>query len=212
MLLVLDEADAVLVDATMAIVAAECAGADRLDDALVERWLGHRNDVSALEALTAKGFVVDTMEIAAPVVPASTRSTTARSPCSAVPHTLAATAHLSHSYPDGACLYFTFAARPPADEREATYVALWDAGTRAVLAARRHPLSHHHGVGLNRGRFVADALGPAFDVLVATKQALDPHGHPQPGQARSAVPVRRGAVAGAVQRAAPVRRRGMISS
>ena len=30
----------------------------------------------------------------------------------AVPHTLAATAHLSHSYPDGACLYFTFAARP----------------------------------------------------------------------------------------------------
>ncbi len=33
---------------------------------LVENWLHHRNDTSALQALTRKGFVVDTMEIAAP--------------------------------------------------------------------------------------------------------------------------------------------------
>ena len=115
----------------------------------------------------------------------------------AVPHTLAATAHLSHSYPDGACLYFTFAARPPADELEATYVALWDAGTRAVLASGG-ALSHHHGVGLNRARFVREALGPAFDVLAATKAGARPARHPQPGQARAAVAVRRGAVARAV--------------
>ena len=59
---------------------------------------------------------------------------------------LAATCHLSHSYPDGACLYFTFAATPPADDVEPTYVALWDAGQRAVLAGGGN-LSHHHGVG-----------------------------------------------------------------
>ena len=34
--------------------------------ALVDDWLDHRNDTSALQALTRKGFVVDTMEIAAP--------------------------------------------------------------------------------------------------------------------------------------------------
>ena len=79
----------------------------------------------------------------------------------AVPHARAATCHLSHSYLDGACLYFTFAATPPADEVEATYVALWDAGQRAVLAAGGN-LSHHHGVGLNRARFVAEALGSAL--------------------------------------------------
>ncbi len=28
-------------------------------------------------------------------------------------------------------------------------------------------LSHHHGIGLNRARFVADALGGGFDVLAA---------------------------------------------
>jgi alkyldihydroxyacetonephosphate synthase len=43
-------------------------------------------------------------------------------------------------------------------------------------------LSHHHGVGLNRGRFMAEALGPAHRVLVATKAALDPHGILNPGK------------------------------
>ena len=43
-------------------------------------------------------------------------------------------------------------------------------------------LSHHHGVGLNRSRFVAEALGPAHEVLVATKAALDPRGILNPGK------------------------------
>ena len=43
-------------------------------------------------------------------------------------------------------------------------------------------LSHHHGVGLNRARFVSDALGAAFDVLTAMKHALDPTGILNPGK------------------------------
>ena len=50
-LLVLDEGDAHIVDATMRVVAEECAAAEPIDVALVEQWIGHRNDVSALEAL-----------------------------------------------------------------------------------------------------------------------------------------------------------------
>ena len=45
-----------------------------------------------------------------------------------------------------------------------------------------HPGLAAGGVGLNRARFVADALGPAFDVLVAAKRALDPHGILNPGK------------------------------
>jgi len=59
--------------------------------------------------------------------------------------------------------------------------AVWDAGSRAVLATGG-ALSHHHGVGLNRSRFVSEALGPAFDVLAATKAALDPTGILNPGK------------------------------
>ena len=90
-------------------------------------------------------------------------------------------AHESHAYPDGACLYFTFAGHPPPDRRETFYRAVWDAGTRAVLA-RGGALSHHHGVGLNRARFVREALGEAFEVLVAAKHALDPNGILNPGK------------------------------
>jgi alkyldihydroxyacetonephosphate synthase len=182
-LLVLDEGEAGLIDATMAIVAEECerAGAAVADVGLVERWLHHRNDVSALAALTRKGFVVDTMEVAAPWSALPQLFTSVRAAMLAVPHARAATCHLSHSYGDGACLYFTFAATPPAEERDATYVALWDAGQRSALAHGAN-LSHHHGVGLNRARFMAEALGPAHEVQWSLKQALDPNDILNPGK------------------------------
>ncbi len=180
-LLVLDEGDAALVEVTLQIVAAECSEARELSDDLVEQWMHHRNDTTALQALTRKGFVVDTLEIAAPWSALAEVFDGVRAAMLAVPHARAATCHLSHSYLDGACLYFTFAATPPPDEVESTYVALWDAGTRAVLAAGGN-LSHHHGVGLNRARFMPEALGAALSVLQAVKDALDPNGVLNPGK------------------------------
>jgi alkyldihydroxyacetonephosphate synthase len=50
-----------------------------------------------------------------------------------------------------------------------------------VLAAGG-TLSHHHGVGLNRSRFVAEALGAGMRVLQSTKDALDPNGILNPGK------------------------------
>jgi alkyldihydroxyacetonephosphate synthase len=181
LLLVLDEGDPAIVDATMTVVAESCGAGVPADESLVAAWLEHRNDTSALQALTAKGFVVDTMEIAAPWALLGGIFDAARAALMAVPHARAATCHLSHSYLDGACLYFTFAATPPADEIDSTYTAMWDAGQRAVLATGGN-LSHHHGVGLNRARFVIEALGTGHRVLAAVKLALDPHGILNPGK------------------------------
>jgi alkyldihydroxyacetonephosphate synthase len=180
-LLVMDEGDAHLVDATRRIVDEECLSAQTVDVGLVERWMQHRNDVSALEALISRGFVVDTMEVAASwrVLPAVYASATTA--INGVEHTMVASAHQSHSYLDGACLYFTFAGKPPPAGREAYYRAVWDAGQRAVLAAGGS-LSHHHGVGLNRSRFVAEALGTGVDVLQSVKDTLDPNGVLNPGK------------------------------
>jgi alkyldihydroxyacetonephosphate synthase len=180
-LLVLDEGDRTLVEAGMQIVAEECMTAEPLPADLVDHWMTKRNDVAALEALITKGYVVDTMEVSGPwsALPKIYEAATAA--IAAVPGSLAASAHQSHSYQTGACLYFTFAAKVEPDQRDAYYVAAWDAGTRAVLA-NGGALSHHHGVGLNRARFVADALGPAFDTLVAVKGALDPNGVLNPGK------------------------------
>jgi len=194
MLLVLDEGDELLIDAVMAIVAQVTTemAADNLGEELVERWMHHRNDTSALQILTKKGIVVDTMEIAAPWSKLPTIFQQVRKAMLVVPHARAATSHLSHSYPDGACLYFTFGAIPPQELVESTYIAMWDAGQRAVLANGGN-LSHHHGVGLNRSRFMVEALGEAHSVLETLKRALDPAGILNPG--KMAIPSTFGVVA-----------------
>ncbi len=180
-LLVLDEGDQGLVDAGMAVVAEECADAGPLDVELVGHWMTKRNDVAALEALITRGYVVDTMEITGPWAALPGIYSAATEAIRGVEGTMVASAHQSHSYTDGGCLYFTFAAEVDPDRRDAYYQAAWDAGTRAVLA-HGGSLSHHHGVGLNRARFLRDALGPAFDVFAATKAALDPAGILNPGK------------------------------
>ena len=185
LLLALDEGDPELVDAVMEVVAEEClrsaSPARRADAAYVAQWLAHRNEVAALEALTSKAFTVDTMEISASwaALPSVYRATL--DALLAVEGTIAASAHQSHSYPSGGCLYFTFAGQVEAGQRDAYYRTLWDVGQRTVLA-HGGALSHHHGVGLNRARFMGEALGPALGVLVATKRALDPRGILNPGK------------------------------
>ena len=183
LLLALDEGDTFIVDATMAVVADVCAmaKAEPMDANLVDQWMSHRNNVSQLEALVTRDIVVDTMEITGSWDALPRIYERARVALLAVPNVMAASAHQSHSYTDGGCLYFTFAARPPVDQKDQCYQAMWDAGTRAVLA-EGGSLSHHHGVGLNRARFVREALGSAFDVLAATKRALDPNGILNPGK------------------------------
>jgi len=100
----------------------------------------------------------------------------------AIPGAIAVTAHQSHAYTDGACLYFTWAGQPAPEEVEAFYRAGWDAVSHAVLR-NGGALSHHHGVGLNRGRFLSDALGsPALVALRSLKSALDPVGILNPGK------------------------------
>ena len=181
-LLVLDEGDAGLVGATMGVVArsASAHGAQPGDEARVAAWLEHRNDTSALQALSRRGYVVDTMEVAAPWSRLPDLYQGVVRALKDVPGCIAASAHLSHSYLDGACLYFSFAAKDdrPVDD---VYRELWDAGQRAALAAGAN-LAHHHGVGLNRSRFMGEALGGGLDVLRALKAALDPGNILNPGK------------------------------
>ncbi len=185
-LIVLDEADDGLLAATLAVVDEEVAraGGRPADEGLVERWRAHRNDVSALAPLWRGGVVVDTVEVAGRwgvLAPLAEDVITA---LSGLEGTLVASVHQSHAYPDGACLYFTFAGRGPEDAGpewgEAYYRRAWDTATARVLAAGA-ALSHHHGVGLNRARFLPQALGPAFSVLADLKAALDPAGILNPG-------------------------------
>jgi alkyldihydroxyacetonephosphate synthase len=181
LLLVLDEGDAGLVEAGMAVVAEEALRVGVASDvAAVGAWLEHRNDVSGLGDAVSKGVVVDTCEIAARWSALAQIHAEATRRFKALPGAAIISCHQSHAYPDGACLYFTFAGFPEADQADAFYAAAWDAVTGATLEAGG-ALSHHHGVGLLRARHVAEALGSALPVLQAIKQAIDPNGTSNPG-------------------------------
>ena len=165
------------------------------DAALVAEWLEHRNDTSALAGADPQGIrgrhdgdrraVVGAAGVCSTTSARRSLAVPTRAPPRATCRTATPTAPASTSRSPPL--------RPP-DEIESTYVALWDAGQRAVLAGGGN-LSHHHGVGLNRARFVAEALGAGARRAAAIKSALDPHGILNPGKLGLPVAVRRGALA-----------------
>jgi alkyldihydroxyacetonephosphate synthase len=201
-LIVLDDGEQEIVDATLAVVerCTRAHGAVNAPTDRVDHWLAHRNDTSGLQALTLKGFVIDTMEVAAPWSKMDQVYTQVCAAVSAVQGARSVSAHVSHSYLDGACIYFTFVGQissrdindATTAEHQALYTAIWDAAQRAALQAGGN-LAHHHGVGLNRGRFMREAMGESFNVLVSMKRALDPRDLLNPG--KLGLPTSRGDVA-----------------
>ncbi len=177
-LIVLDEGDAHLVDATMAVVDEECTAAEPRESALVGRWLERRNDVGALAPLWERGVVVDTIEVAGPWSILSTLHQRVSDALGALEGMYVASVHQSHAYDDGACLYFTFAGH--SSDPDAFYRRAWDVAMDEVLDLGG-AISHHHGVGRNRARFVERALGDSFGLLVDLKNLLDPEGIMNPG-------------------------------
>lgn len=180
-LIVVDEGDPALLHAVADIVGQECESASPLDPALAGQWLEHRNQIPPLESLARAGIVADTVEVSAAwsALPRIYRA--ALDGLNSLDATIAASAHQSHAYIDGGCLYFTFAGRPPAEQAELYYRHAFDVVMSATTAAGG-ALSHHHGIGLNRARYMRDYLGPAFDVLAQVKTALDPNGILNPGK------------------------------
>jgi len=178
-LIVLDEGDALFVDATMSIVQQECAIATSLDESYVERWLARRNDVSALAPLWERGLVVDTIEVAGPWSVLETLRQRVTKALSAIEGVFVVSVHQSHAYLDGACLYFTFAGQPTGDTTTFYRIA-WDTAIDEIMRAGG-AISHHHGIGRNRARFVAGALGNAYFVLEGLKSQLDPFNILNPG-------------------------------
>jgi alkyldihydroxyacetonephosphate synthase len=83
-------------------------------------------------------------------------------------------AHMSHAYPDGCSIYFTFAGASPDDAQAlAVYSAMW---SRALEAAHRAggTISHHHGVGRSKRRAMRLELGAGVSVIEALTDAADP--------------------------------------
>ncbi len=90
--------------------------------------------------------------------------------------------HVSHVYPDGASLYYSFFGRAREGQEIAQWEAVKDAVTRAILDAGG-ALSHHHGIGADHAPYLGRVIGEdGLLVLRALKRDLDPEGIMNPGK------------------------------
>ena len=145
-------------------------------------WLENRNVVSGLPEFMSQGLVVDTLEVAATwdLVPGLYLAMTER--MAAVKGVVSVSAHSSHSYTQGTNLYLTFLTLGPDDPTaEALYQQVWTAAMEACLGAGG-TICHHHGIGLQRVKFMPAEHGPALDILRRLRKALDPKGLMNPGK------------------------------
>lgn len=184
-LLVADEGAPEVVEAVMTISERVCRelGEPLDSDSIFERWLDTRylTGKSAEGFKRSPGFVADTLEMCGPWSALADIYRDVVAAINAVPGTLAGSAHQSHAYVDGACLYFSLRGEVAVEDRQRWYRAAWDAAN-AVLIQYNAALSHHHGIGLLRAPYMAPSLGSAFPLLEAVKRALDPHNILNPGK------------------------------
>lgn len=145
------------------------------------RWYRKRHSTSYKQSgVFAGGGWVDTMEVAGtwdrvqPIYDAVRR---------AVTNDAFVLCHFSHAYLEGCSLYFTFIGSARTVERgRAGYDRTWAVAIRAAMGAGA-TLSHHHGVGSHKARYLPDELGVGgMRALRALKASFDPDGILNPGK------------------------------
>lgn len=152
-------------------------GGEALGSAPVQSWLEHRYDVSFRQSKVFRaGAFSDTMEVAAPW---SKLSGVYRSVRAAIGDRVLLMAHVSHCYPDGAAVYFTFVGHARSKERSLLrYDTVWADALGAAVEAGAC-VSHHHGVGRSKAGVLAEqGSGVVRDLL---GRAWDPQGVLNPG-------------------------------
>ncbi len=146
------------------------------------RWLKDRFRHPYLrDGLLDTGFATDTLETAAPWSMLDTVKRKVRTSIEGAlkgeGERVAVLCHVSHPYPDGASLYFTFFFRTPSDPAET--IARWAAIKRAAttaIAGEGATLSHHHGIGQWHAPWLEQEVGPTgLHVLQSIAAALDPN-------------------------------------
>lgn len=149
-------------------------------------WFEHRYAVSYRQApAIATGLFVDTCEVSAPW---SKLLETYDAVREAARDEAFVMAHFSHAYPDGCCIYFSFAggAAPGVSDGDyeassaRRYGALWQKLMSAAQGAGA-TVSHHHGVGRSKAAGFAREIAGGQAALRSLKRAFDPHGILNPG-------------------------------
>ncbi len=90
--------------------------------------------------------------------------------------------HLSHAYPDGASLYFTFISRAHRGKEVEQWAAVKRAACEAIVS-HGGTITHHHAVGRDHAPYMEAEVGETgLGLLRSLKNDLDPGGIMNPGK------------------------------
>jgi alkyldihydroxyacetonephosphate synthase len=90
--------------------------------------------------------------------------------------------HVSHLYPSGASLYYTFMAAQERGREIEQWRAAKTAASDAIVAAGG-TITHHHAIGVDHRPWLTAEIGATgIELLRAAKQQLDPRGIMNPGK------------------------------
>ena len=90
--------------------------------------------------------------------------------------------HISHLYPDGASLYFTFLARQEEGAELDQWQSVKAAACDAIVAAGG-TITHHHAIGRDHLPWMTAEAGPVgVEMIRALKERVDPAGILNPGK------------------------------
>jgi len=155
-------------------------GAEDLGDETGQSWLdGCLHAPSSATAVFEGGAFVDTIEVSATWGRAMEVHDEVRRVIAS--HALVVT-HFSHAYPEGCAIQFTFAGSSGTlAETEGLHTRVWDDALNTVLRCGG-AISHHHGIGLLKRKFLAREMGDGWELYAAVKSQLDPQGILNPGK------------------------------
>ncbi|WP_461863982.1 FAD-binding oxidoreductase [Thermococcus sp.] len=177
---VIVEGDSKITEAEKEIVEEEFKG-EAMGEEPVKHWLETRFIVKEVSEFAPLGVVIDTIEVAANWSRAVELYHSVVNAMKSVKGVLFASAHASHFYPQGVCFYFTFAGIPPKKMSAAEfYNRVWDSAMRATLESGG-TISHHHGIGRHRARWLEEELDGAYGLLKRIKRAVDEENLMNPG-------------------------------
>lgn len=145
-----------------------------------EHWRDHRYSVSfKMPRLFTNGCFVDTIETATTWDNLQALYDGMRQ---ALMRRVFVLAHFSHAYPEGCSIYFTVVGKcrdPEEDLR--TYGEIWSDAMETCLGLGA-TISHHHGIGLLKAKYLPRELGGAMPLFREIKKKLDPWNILNPGK------------------------------
>ena len=168
------DSDFVALESSVIKRIAEENGGESLGEHPVNIWLEKRFDIGLGPVVMQQGAIVDTIEVASLFKDAANLYEDMITSMRAVDGALLVSGHFSHFYPEGVCLYVTFAGFPKDPFRY--YHDTWTVAMEATIR-NNGSISHHHGIGYWRRQFMQQELGHSgVELLQRIKIALDPNG------------------------------------